>query len=166
MAFDYESWLRQAQDRLESLYQQRAAIDEEIAGLQRGIEGFSPLVKKPAPWEGDTIGITEAVTRVFTDSPNQCFSPTAVRDALLLRADVKLKQQNPLATIHQIIARLAARGVIKASMHDGRTLYYHQPSNAGASGGVLRKAAERAPHPPYVPPATIGRKRQVEENKR
>ena len=159
MTFEYESWLKQAQDRLEDLNQQRTAIEEEIAALERGIEGFTPLVKRPVSSDGDTIGITEAVTRVFTDTPNKCFSPTQVRDVLAARGDVRLNQQNPLATIHQIIARLAARGVIKASTHDGRALYYHQPPRVGHfEAKVMAKQRQRlgpsAPTAPPPPPPT------------
>lgn len=125
MTFDYESWLKQAQDQLDVLYQQRAAIDEEIAALQRGIEGFSPLVKKASPWSAwnaDVLGITDAVKLVFTAESHRCFSPTSIRD-VLVEKEVKLTQQNPLATIHQIISRLLERGFIKTVNIDGRTLY-------------------------------------------
>ena len=127
MRFDYKSWLQQAQGRLEELYRKRAAIDEEIAALQRGIEGFSPLVKEASPWNQDAIGITEAVAGVFKRSPARCYSPTDIRDALVSDG-MKLTQQNPLATIHQIISRLDARGVIKPFSKDGRTLHYYPES--------------------------------------
>jgi hypothetical protein len=127
MTLDYEAWLKQAQDRLEALYEQRGAIDDEIAALQRGIEGFSPLVRKYAPWSQETVGITESVTQVFKDSPKQMLSPRHVRDCLLSKG-IQLTQQNPLATIHQTISRLVARGVIKGYTVDGRMLYYYEGS--------------------------------------
>lgn len=126
MNFDYEAWLQQAQDRLEELYRQRDAIESEIADLQRGIEGFTPLVRKFPPWDrhvAESIGITSAVTKVFSDEPGRCYSATQVRDELLKRG-VKLDQKNPLATIHQIISRLEERRTIKAHNFDGRRLHY------------------------------------------
>jgi len=138
MTFDYESWLKQAQDQLEALYQKRLEIDREIADLQRGIEAFTPLVKKYPPWDSvASKGITQAIKQVFTDHPNKCFSPTAIRDELIARK-AKLEQQNPLATIHQIISRLEDRGFIKPLNSDGRRLHYYLP-----------------PEPSKVPPGAV-----------
>jgi hypothetical protein len=41
MAFDYATWMGQVSERLELLYQQRDAITDEIANLERGIHGFA-----------------------------------------------------------------------------------------------------------------------------
>jgi hypothetical protein len=127
MQWNYESWLKQAQDRLEDLLRQQDAIGQEIEHLKRGIEGFTALTKNYAPWEAVTIGITEAVKRVFTDSPNKCLRPTDIRDALLSKRDVKLDQRNPLATIHEIVSRLEERGFIQRLVEDGRARYYYIP---------------------------------------
>lgn len=144
MTFDYESWLKQAQERLEALYEHRAQLDREIADLQRGIEGFTPLVKKYPPWDhAESRGITDAVVQVFKDNPGQCYGPTDVRDELLERK-VKLTQQNPLATIHQILSRLENRGFIKPMNQSGRRLYYHHPAEAGGDAPKEAMRSEKA----------------------
>lgn len=150
MTLDYQSWLKQAQDRLEELYEKRAAIDEEIAALQRGIEGFAPLVQESAPWRYEVVGITESVTQVLKESPNTLFRPTDIRDALVDKG-VALTQRNPMATIHQTISRLVARGVIDPQELDGRTLYFYNASKhaAKATGG-------RRPEATMPPPGNWG----------
>ena len=140
MSFDYEGWLKTAKQRLEDLYQQREQIDREIAALQRGIEGFSPLVKKEAPWQGESVGMTEAVMKVFTDNPAQLMTPVQIRDAMLA-GGVQLKQENPLANIHQTISRLIARGFVKPYMLDGRTLYHLADAQAAIAKASFRYKA-------------------------
>ena len=141
MRFDYELWLKQAQDRLEELHQRRAAIDEEIAVLQQGIEGFSPLVKKASTWNQDSIGITEALTRVFIRNPARRYGPTDVRDAL-------------------VISRLAVRGVIKPITKDGRTLYYY-PENA-----ANQENQSGLPSPKNQPRASPAHRRAAEKSRK
>src|ERR1017187_10030740 len=98
MEFDYESWLKTAKVRLEELYQQREDIDREITALPRGIEGFSPLVKKEVPWRQESVGMTDAVTRVFAENPTQLMTPVQVRDVMRAKG-IEMKQENPLANI-------------------------------------------------------------------
>ncbi|SRR5216683_2132338 len=112
MAFDYEGWLKTAQDRLESLHQQKAAIESEISLLEDGIKGFAPLLNQPTLWYGPEAGITDAVRAVLRAQPAKVFSPTAVRDELQARG-VSLTQQNPMAAIHQTLARLVDKGAAK-----------------------------------------------------
>ena len=159
MKFDYELWLKQAQDRLEELHQRRAAIDEEIAVLQQGIEGFSPLVKKASSWNQDSIGITKALTRVFMRNPARRYGPTDVRDALV-NDGIKLKQRNPLAAIHQVVSRLAVRGVIKPITKDGRTLYYY-PENA-----ANQENQSGLPSPKNQPRASPAHRRAAEKSRK
>jgi|SRR6266566_575286 len=120
MTFDYESWIGKAQERLELLYKQREAIDREIADLQRGIEGFTPLVK--SMWAGPDAGITASVRKVFKRKDGKIWYPPQIRDELLAMG-VKLTQKNPLATIHQILGRLVNGGEIRAYANNGRTGY-------------------------------------------
>jgi DNA-binding transcriptional MerR regulator len=152
MTFDYEAWLKQAQDRLEFLYQQRSEIDKEIADLQHGIEEFTPLVKKYPPWARVmSQGITAAITQVFEDNPNKCYGPTDIRDELLKRK-ISLDQKNPLATIHQIISRLEERGFIKPMNNNGRRLYYHESSERIVGTAKAVRTAT-PPLPKQTPPA-------------
>lgn len=120
MTFNYESWIKEARGRLELLYKQRGAIDDEIANLERGIEGFAPLVK--SVWAGPDAGITVSTRKIFKNAPNRVWSPPAIRDELLARG-VKLSQKNPLATIHQILGRLLRAGYIKPVVIDSKTGY-------------------------------------------
>jgi hypothetical protein len=121
MTFDYDSWLDTVRERLETLYQQRAVIDEEIAKLQRGIQGFAPLVGKDVA--EPAAGIAESIRSILREEPHRIYSPTAIRDELLTRG-VALKQNNPMAAIHQTLARLVAQGSAKVHLSDGKTGYY------------------------------------------
>jgi hypothetical protein len=123
MNFDYESWLKTAQDRLEFLYQQKVAIENEITQLEAGIKGFAPLVNQPSLWQGPGVGITDAITNVMKSKPSRLFSATEVRDEIV-RLGVSLEQKNPMATIHQVLARLVERGAVTITAHDaGRNRY-------------------------------------------
>jgi hypothetical protein len=123
---NYKAWLDRAQNRLEDLYRQREELNKEIAALQRAIEGCTPLVGRYPPWSREmSVGITKAVTQVFKNSPGTCYGPTQIRD-MLVQKGVRLGQQNPLATIHQIISRLEERRIITALNTDGRRTYYYQ----------------------------------------
>jgi hypothetical protein len=125
MTFDYEGWLKTAEDRLELLYEQKTEIEEEIARLEEGINGFAPLVKRPydRKWLGRDTGITDAVREIFKADHNRVFAPTDIKHELLQRG-VALTQKNPMATIHQVLSRLADKGTIKPSTWEsGRTRY-------------------------------------------
>jgi hypothetical protein len=118
--FDYESWIKQAKDRLALLYQQREAIGEEISKLERGIEGFEPLAK--SAWMGPQSGITDSVRQILSAEPGRIFPPVQIRDALLVNG-VKLTQKNAMATIHQVLSRLVEKGVVKVQIIKGKNLY-------------------------------------------
>ena len=123
MSFDYEGWLKGAQDRLETLYQQKTAIESEISLLERGIKGFAPLVNQPTLWYGPESGITEAVRAVLKSDPSRLYSAPEIRDELIRRG-VALNQQNPMATIHQVLARLVSKGTAKIyPLEPGRNHY-------------------------------------------
>ncbi len=123
MSFDYEGWLKTAQDRLETLYEQKAALESEISALEAGIKGFAPLVNQPALWRGPEVGITEAVSDVLKSTSSRAFSALEVREELLNRG-VSLDQKNPLATIYQVLARLAERGAAIVTTHEaGKNRY-------------------------------------------
>jgi hypothetical protein len=122
MTFDYESWLAKAQARLETLYQQKSAIESEIYKLEKGIKGFAPLVNQPALWHGPDLGITDAVKAVFKKEESRLYSAVEIRNQLL-EAGVALTQKNPLSTIYQVLSRLAEQGAILPYDKEGRTLY-------------------------------------------
>jgi len=123
MTFNYEEWLKGAQDRLETLYQQKTAIENEISLLERGIKGFAPLVNQPTLWYGPESGITEAVRAVLKSDPSRLYSAPEIRTELLNRG-VMLTQQNPMATIHQVLSRLVSKKMARIyPLEPGRNHY-------------------------------------------
>ncbi|PYP83892.1 MAG: hypothetical protein DMG65_23575 [Candidatus Angelobacter sp. Gp1-AA117] len=123
MTFDYEGWLKTAEERLETLYEQKAAIEEEINKLEEGIRGFAPLVKRSNVWFGPEAGLTDAIRAILKLEPSRCYSATAMRDELLNRG-TSLTQKNPMAAIHQTLARLVDRGEAKIhTFSPGHNLY-------------------------------------------
>jgi len=119
MAFDYTAWLKTAQDRLEFLKAQRAAIDLEISKLEEGIRGFAPLTADMGAWSGPNAGITDAIRQLFRNNPKRLFAHTEIRDELLTRG-VHLDQRNPMAAIHQIVRRLHEKGEINHIQGSGK----------------------------------------------
>jgi len=133
MAFDYDSWITQARERLELLYDQKNAIENEIAALEKGIEGFLPLTKHA--WLGPTAGLTDSVMKVFNGQPHKYWGAVEIRNELINRG-MSLDQRNPIANIHQILARLHERGVIEPRVIEGKTRYRW-------SAGPLTRAAKK-----------------------
>jgi hypothetical protein len=105
---DYTLWLKQAEDRLTYLKQQQEVIAAEIAKLEQGIASFKPLVAEPGAWGGVEVGFTQAVREIIGVHPVYGVTATAIRDEMVNRG-VKLEQANPLAAIHQVLARLLDR---------------------------------------------------------
>jgi hypothetical protein len=131
MAFDYQSWIGQAKDRLAQLKQQRAAIDTEISKLERILGEVAPLTEEAMAWAGPDASLTESIRQIFKEDA-RCWSPTAIRDELLNRG-VRLGQQNPMATIHQILARLIDKDIRRVDVA-GKIKYQtmaHLPSPKG-----------------------------------
>jgi len=122
MEFDYEGWLAKAQARLETLDQQKSAIEDEISNLEKGIKGFAPLVNQPALWRGPDTGITDAVKAVFQRDQSRLYSAVEIRDELL-NVGVSLTQKNPLSTIYQVLSRLAEQGAVLHYDTEGKTRY-------------------------------------------
>ncbi|MGO9228168.1 MAG: hypothetical protein ACLQKA_02995 [Bryobacteraceae bacterium] len=120
MNFDYDSWMKQARDRLELLYRQQEAITDEISALERGIEGFKPLTK--TAWLGPNAGITESVRQILSSDPHRLWTSVQIRDGLLFKG-VKLTQKNAMATIHQVLSRLVDKDVVKVQVDKGKNHY-------------------------------------------
>lgn len=144
MVFNYEIWLKAARDMLETLYQQKAAIEDEISQLQRAIQGFEPLVKNRAKWFGPTSGITHAIRALLKSESGRLFTATDIRDELLQRG-VALRQKNPMATIHQILHRLVQSETVKVFTHEPGRNHYKWQTDAPAN--LSRRAVE----PPVLP---------------
>lgn len=147
MTFDYKGWLKAAQDRLELLYRQKSAIEDEIEKLERGIEGFAPLAELPPAWAGPNAGITQTIRDILKANPARAFLPTEVRDELLNRG-VRLEQDNPMATVHQILARIAKEGTAKPLAQGNRTRYQWNPLSPLMTTAVrYRRGAATMPPP-------------------
>jgi hypothetical protein len=118
-------FLKTAQGRLETLYEQKALIEKEIEALKIGTRFFAGFAREPGQWINPGIGITEAITELFKSNPTRCFTAPLIRDELLKRG-IPLKQKNPLATIHQVIARLIERkggGLVEVISDGGRSFF-------------------------------------------
>jgi hypothetical protein len=128
--FDYKSWLKTAVDRLETLKQQRLEIEAEIIKLENGIRAFSPLVEDavlPPP----SSNLTHLVRRVFIEAgPRKYLPATSVRNAIR-EYGFPLNQDNPLAVIHQIMARLKEKGFLTDDVIEGKRLYCWTGTNDG-----------------------------------
>ncbi len=128
MNFDYTAWLTKAEDRLSLLKRQRADLDAEITTLENGIKAFAPLVEEKVFSQGVIgEGLTDIIRRMFADNPTTAFAPTGIRDDLLSRGII-LGQTNPLAVIHQILARLKAKDLIEPIEYQGKTYYRRKDS--------------------------------------
>jgi hypothetical protein len=144
MMFDYDAWLKTAEDRLETLYEQKASIEAEITALEEGIEGFAPLVKKSSLWYGPETGITDAVKSVLKADPTRCFTPTEIRDTLYMRG-TPLTQRNPMANIHQVLARLVEKQIARIlAFENGRNRYQWAEKNIGERIMDGQRAPEEA----------------------
>lgn len=120
MTFDYDSWITQARERLELLYDQKNALENEISALEKGIEGFLPLTKHA--WLGPTAGMTDSIIKVLSSDPHRVFSAIEIRNQLINKG-LSLEQKNPMANIHQILARLTEKGWVKPHIEAGKNRY-------------------------------------------
>jgi hypothetical protein len=144
MAFDYKSWLKQAEDRLAYLHQQRYLIDAEIFQLQRGIASFKPLAEDLEAWRGMDVGFTQAVRDIVSVFPTNGVAATAIRDEMVNRG-VKLEQANPLAAIHQTLARLMEKEEIEEIPQATGKPKYRVKTAANALLRASEKAAKGQP---------------------
>lgn len=93
-----------------ALRRQHADLATRIAALESSEKLLAPLYKNLFPQLEDLedVGITKAIETVLSDAPNIPFAPTTVRDALIARR-FQLVGNNPMASIHQILKRLARK---------------------------------------------------------
>ena len=118
---DYHGWLKVARDRIEALKAQRAGLESELAALEQSVQAFENLVD--GKWTRIDSGLTDAIRGILSSQRGAPLSALRIRDELLKRG-LPLDQKNPMAAIHQILARLVKRGVAQAIPGpDGRTLF-------------------------------------------
>ncbi len=163
MAFDYQAWLTAAEDRLKELKAQRSELDAEIVTLENGLRALAPLVGGNIFSKGVTgAGITETIRKIFTEAPSSAFAATGIRDDLLARGMI-LSQENPLAVIHQILARLREKGFVEPVEHQGKTYYRLHPQVEEPIGPYTLGRNRGGVNPPPIRPETLLR---IEEEKR
>lgn len=131
---DYDGWLKAARDRIEALKSQRVAIDAELAALEQSVSAFETLAN--SKWTPPDSGLTEAIRNVLASQSGENLSATQIRDAVSRRGLI-LNQKNPLAAIHQTLARLVQSGEVEpVSTSTGRTVFRlanaeHRSQSAG-----------------------------------
>ena len=156
--------LTSAQAELESLLKLKAEIERRIEAVTKSIailepfyaqkRDFSRLLNLSVMMTGvGNMGITEAVQWALTTSP-EALSPTQVRD-LLVEHGYPVRGENPMATIHTVLKRLASRpdGSVEVEAHAGKTVYQYVAQAAADHGkgkahsrsrGRSRSATEKA----------------------
>jgi hypothetical protein len=112
--------LESAQEELAKLLHERAALDKKIDAVKKAIHIFGPVyARRPRSGKNETLarvvedienlGITGAIERVLMEHPDVPMGPKNVRNELH-EINFKLTGSNPMAAIHQVLKRLAARG--------------------------------------------------------
>ena len=128
--------LDSARAELEKLLDQRSEIDRKLDAVQDAIKLLEPLYGRDTELKApgitlaealaqDDLGITAAVEQALTSNAYQSFYPTQVRD-LLRENGFDLKGDNPMATIHTILKRLAAKpdsNIVGVDDGAGKTMY-------------------------------------------
>jgi hypothetical protein len=119
---DFNKMRSEAQKELQSLIQERAALDRKIVGLEQTIKGLDavcstdtdPALEKrsldPLPLPPElkgllSLGLTDAVRMLFQNSGVMLLTPVSVRDQLAMYG-YELAQDNPVAAIHAVFRRL------------------------------------------------------------
>jgi hypothetical protein len=117
----YAATLADAQAELAALRADRAALDNRIRNLEQTIRSLGSLLgqETPEPRVGLTAGIKHALKLVEGSG----LYPTTVK-ARLQQAGVPLPANNPMASIHTVLKRLAADGYAEARIIDGKRAYF------------------------------------------
>lgn len=119
---DFNKMRSEAQKELQSLIQERGALDRKIVGLEQTIKGLDavcrtdtdPALEKrsldPLPLPPElagllSLGLTDAVRKLFQNSGVMLLTPVSVRDQLAMYG-YELTQDNPVAAIHAVFRRL------------------------------------------------------------
>jgi hypothetical protein len=168
--------LDSAKAELERLLERRIEIDRKLDAVQGTIKLLEPLYGRDAELNAsgislaealaqDDLGITAAVERALMSKPYEPLYPTQVRD-LLTANGFGLKGENPMATIHTILKRLAAKpdsNVIGIDDNAGKTMY--------KCTHVVLRPPQPSPRsratspPPHAPPALLNALKMKPEKK-
>src|SRR5207249_3922350 len=108
--------LQSTRAELEKLLRERAKLDRKIDAVRQAIKAFEPVYGDLPPInmrqlrkEIRDMGMTAAIEQLLKAHYGTPLTPTTVRD-LLVESGFKLVGDNPLASIHQVLKRLVARG--------------------------------------------------------
>jgi hypothetical protein len=159
---DFNKMRGEAKKELQSLIQQRTALDRKIVGLEQTIKGLDavcstdtdPALEKcsldplPLPPELNgllSLGLTDAVRKLFENSGVMLLTPVSVRDQLAMYG-YELTQDNPVAAIHAVFRRLEENmEIVQSTTEDdkkgyrwshplARVLAQEQMHGSGAAG--------------------------------
>ena len=137
---DFKKMRDDAQKELDGLIKQRVVLDKKILGLEQTIKGLDavcgtdndPALERrgleplPLPPEFDgllSLGLTDAIRKLFQNSGIVLLTPTIIRDQLV-GYGYSLPQDNPLAAIHAVFRRLEANHEIAEGISNtGKTGY-------------------------------------------
>jgi hypothetical protein len=111
-ATEYKKAFEQARADLESLVEEREAIDKKIAQVKQALVALAPMVEEKQSslidliqQQAATLGITDAIREVLRSAKTP-LTPIEVRDRLVsMKPDVKT-QANLMASIHSVLKRL------------------------------------------------------------
>ena len=125
--------LTSALAELESLLKRKAEIELKIEAVRKSVSILEPMYGQEHAHSRlqslstmstgpENVGITEAVERALMTSQDG-LSPTQVRD-LLRQHDYPVRGENPMATVHTVLKRLASRsdGSVVTEIHSGKAM--------------------------------------------
>lgn len=123
--------LESVQAELAAATLERAKLDNKIEILKRTVTLLEPIYGSKVVSLGEMmnqladLGMTAAVEKVLTDSPGIEFAPTEVRDKLI-EGGFKIVGDNPMASVHQVLRRLAAKpeNHIRSRERPGQSMAY------------------------------------------
>lgn len=134
--------------------QKRAESDRRIEALRQSEKLLEPIyeAKQIDPrylFQGDAIkdlGLTRAVEQILVRNAGKPLPPTSVRNGLI-EAGFELTGDNPLASIHQVLKRLVARGDSRfiSVEFQGQVMYKYSPPSFAEQLAEQFMEGERAP---------------------
>jgi hypothetical protein len=128
---DYRHTLEDAQKRLQVLTEQRDAIDREIQGLLRIIEGAQIISSPPEPTDvpaipeaadADPAGFTKTIRLILARSSTPLV-PTEIRDSLEILGIEASSPKVLLIHVHNTLRRLFEKGEIEQVPREGKMAY-------------------------------------------